>query len=203
MRTSWRSRTVAVAAAFGCVTISAPQSHAYDFEFWPGVTCKYNAGGNTLKWSNVTSSYTYSNPAQLAISAWNSTSTQFNFTQVNTGANLRVADGNFGNVSYDGIILDASGVNRETDSALAKCRDSGTGFWQETNTAWINRKYADSYPAAKRKSIFVHEIGHALGLAHEDDLGCAIMNEGSYTRYDECGLHVPAADDIAGANALY
>ncbi|MFE9381003.1 matrixin family metalloprotease [Streptomyces sp. NPDC006855] len=186
------------AIALGSIATFSPQASAYNL-----LGCSYNAGGNTLKWSNVTSSYAYSNPAQFAVEAWNSTSTQFNFTQVNSGANLRVADGNFGSNNIDGVLLDASGVDTKSDNPLLKCRN---GYWAETNTAWLNRYYADSYSGAKKKSVLVHEIGHALGLGHRDTTSCwttSIMDTTTQHRYDTCGLTEPTSDDIAGANALY
>ncbi|MFD7385883.1 matrixin family metalloprotease [Streptomyces anulatus] len=191
----------AIALAAGSITAMAPQAHAYKL-----LGCSYNAGGNTLKWSNVTSSYAYSNPAQFSIEAWNSTSTQFNFTQVNRGANLRVADGNFGSHDFDGILLDADGVDPGPggDHALFKCNSSG--HWTETMTAWINRYHADSYSGAKKKNVMVHEIGHALGLDHQDLADCwstSIMDSQTSDRYDRCGLTEPTQDDINGANKIY
>jgi hypothetical protein len=182
----------ALAAASASLTPSSAQ--AYEF-----LGCKYAGSGNSLKWQNVTSRYAYSNPAGHAINAWNSTSTQFNFAEVTSGANLRLADGNFGNLSMWGILRDASGVDTGPADA-PKCSD---GRWTETNTAWVNRYHLDSQPGWVKKSVYVHEVGHALGLAHEVNQGCVIMHPDVGTFIFECLLDTPTQDDINGANALY
>ncbi|OCC09512.1 matrixin family metalloprotease [Streptomyces sp. PTY087I2] len=184
---------VVTSVALGSLAMVSTEVSAYNL-----IGCKYNTAGNSLRWTDTTSRNEYSNPAQWAISRWNSTSTQFNFAAVSSGANLRLADGNFGNTGFDGILLDASGVNPTSDNPLLKCRN---GYWAETNTAWLNRYYTDSYSGAKKQSVYVHEVGHALGLAHRSS--CVIMHPTTSVRYDECGRSTPAQDDINGANALY
>lgn len=167
--------------------------------------CKYNASGLSLKWQEVNTT-AYAGVAESSIRAWNSSAAPVYFTKVTSGANLRTADGNFGTNSFDGILLDASGVNPDPDgpdNPLSHCRN---GFWTETNTAWLNRYLTDGYSTAKRQNVFVHEIGHALGLAHNSSgSGCskAIMHPYTNVRFDQCGLTTPQADDTAGANALY
>jgi predicted Zn-dependent protease len=179
--------------ALGSLTVMSSEASAYEL-----LGCRYNANGNALKWTNTTSRHEYSNPAAWAIENWNSTSTQFNFTHVSSGANLRLTDGNFGNTGFDGILLDASGTDPSRDSPLNKCRN---GYWTETTTAWLNRFYTDGYSGAKKKSVYSHEVGHALGLAHLSH--CVIMHPTTSIRWDECGRNTPARDDIDGANALY
>jgi hypothetical protein len=76
----------------------------------------------------------------------------------------------------------------------------------ESDTLFNSAKSWDSYrgplqyPVIDVRRIFVHELGHALGLTHPDQAGqtvAAIMNSLVSDR------EVLAADDIAGIHALY
>ncbi|NIL59952.1 matrixin family metalloprotease [Salinispora arenicola] len=190
---------VSLTATLGGLTFTETPAAAYNL-----YGCKYSGSGINLKWQpalNNTSAYL--NPAQWSIKVWNQVSAPVYFTQVTSGANLRIADGNFGNLPFDGVLLDASGVDPVGDDPLNKCNN---GFWSETNTTWWNTYYTDGASGQKKQSIMVHEIGHALGLAHRQTSSCStssIMEPVTYRRYDVCGHATPQADDIDGANYLY
>ncbi|MFI7238155.1 matrixin family metalloprotease [Streptomyces cyaneofuscatus] len=175
-------------------SLATSSARAYEF-----IGCKYAGLGNNLKWENQTTRYAYSNPAQHAMSAWNSSSSQFNFAEVTSGANLRLTDGNFGNISVWGILRDSSGV----DPGPADNPKCSSGRWAEANSAWLNRYHLDGQPGWVKKSVYVHEVGHAIGLAHEDDLSCVIMRTYVDNFVFDCLLDSPTQDDINGANALY
>jgi len=65
----------------------------------------------------------------------------------------------------------------------------------------INTYYAASYGDYKYRSVVAHELGHALGLAHES--GAVVMNASTYDRYTVYSVYSPQSDDRNGVNALY
>jgi predicted Zn-dependent protease len=71
-----------------------------------------------------------------------------------------------------------------------------------TGESWINIYYTNSYSMTKRKCVWVHEIGHVMGLNHSSTAN-AIMNSVSTSNFAasiSCRL---VADDSQGMNALY
>jgi hypothetical protein len=100
-----------------------------------------------------------------------------------------------------------SGVTLDTSQRIPTASCSG-GRWTTTIVTWFNRYYTDNYTGLKREVIIMHEIGHALGLAHVTNTAglCStlvIMDADIDAWYDTCGLTVLRQDDINGANALY
>jgi len=185
-----------IATLLAAVTVSAgilaPVAPA---SAWTGLGCKFSTPN--LKCKPNTSTSTYLDAATRSTQAWNSTATPIILTKVSSGANISVADGVFGNTGYDGITLNSSGNNPSCGSS---------GLWPTGIVTWWNRTYTDGYSVDKRQSVMVHELGHALGLAHSSASSCTnvpIMQPDTHTRWDVCLLKTPRADDINGVNALY
>ena len=71
-------------------------------------------------------------------------------------------------------------------------------------TCHLKIHYTNGYVQAKRQSVAMHEIGHALGLADiRDPNSKTIMNYSSAYRYDQLKISRIQQDDINGINAIY
>ncbi|MRG29815.1 M57 family metalloprotease [Laceyella tengchongensis] len=111
-----------------------------------------------------------------------------NWTDVNlsysSNPGITTTAGNYGNVSWSGLCS----VGSSSGSTVYRMDIS------------INTYYTDSYSSQKRKGVITHELGHALGLSHENRLG-----PGGAVMYDNDGrtVYSPTQDDINGVNAIY
>lgn len=102
----------------------------------------------------------------------------------------------FGNISFDGATF-----QNDTPFRAPPCVNGR--FVPGQQTAVFNRYYERFYFEAEVSNVYVHELGHALGLLHNDDLvACrpvAVMHRHTSVRLDpNCGVNGPQADDIAG-----
>ncbi|WP_435203278.1 M57 family metalloprotease [Janibacter sp. GS2] len=139
--------------------------------------------------SSLPSSYVAVNVASKDL--WNAR-TQAKFVPANRGQTEKVYMTAYTVMTgtYDGLWT-ASGCN-------------SSGHSVGTVNVMLNRKYTDSYSSSARKSVMVHELGHAIGLSHTGSSSCSgqpIMYAYS-SRYFTCGHIAPQSDDISGANYL-
>ncbi|MBC9953639.1 matrixin family metalloprotease [Leucobacter sp. cx-42] len=149
----------------------------------------------TILWKNATTHRDYYVAAVDAMNSWGN-NTKVGFQRVDYGANLTVANGNFGPTNFDGVMKSATNY-------LPGC---SSGNWTSTAFAWLNTFHTDSYSYNKRRSVFTHEVGHALGLAHNELGSCssmAVMHPRTYDRFTKCGISTVRNDDIRGINNLY
>ncbi|MEX2548003.1 MAG: matrixin family metalloprotease [Chloroflexota bacterium] len=154
---------------------------------WIGFTWVDESDISTYRYGCCDASYAAWGTAR---SDWNATNTPINFTvEPNVGEeNIRLRTVNKNDVEWDGIasVTIAGGVINWVDARL-------------------NEFYTDGYVAAKRLSVTSHELGHTLGLAHENGVA-VVMNGitcGFNSRWCTFGVSKPQQDDINGINAIY
>ncbi|WP_156971343.1 matrixin family metalloprotease [Knoellia sinensis] len=185
---------VPVAVVAGTIVGVGGSQVAFAYELFDG--CHYVTP--TLKWKPALKSQTYLDEAQATAWAWTSTSTPISLTQASSGANVTLASGNWGSTEHDGYM-------RMNDGGPWYC--GASGHWDQGTIAWLNTYYTDGYSSTKKKSVWVHEVGHSLGLAHSGEgAACSvipIMAPETSDRYGRCSKSTPQTDDVNGINFLY
>jgi hypothetical protein len=175
---------VRLAALIGLVTLLvAPSAGA-----WRTTGTQWHSG--TIRVANIAPDYEW--PLQQAIAAWNASGAHVRFVRVpRPRAQVLV-----------GARLDAGD---EHEAGLAETHMANG--WIRSGTVYI-RSGTPRYAAAQ---IFAHELGHVLGLAHEDR-ACATMNSALLVDHPwrcaapppgtwRCGL--VTTDDATAAAHLY
>jgi hypothetical protein len=196
-------RWAAVAAAIAGVCLS---SHAYVLEgqSWPAgsiVVLQLSLGspGRTLQDGN-----TSWNVAVAPVAAmWNQELQHAHVTQVLNSSVPCSSGDHLNSVVFASTIFgQAFGANT---LAVTYYRYSGSAM-RESDTLFNQAQNFDSYrgplhyPGVDIRRVFLHELGHTLGLAHPDSAGqhvVAVMN--SVVSDQE----VLSGDDIAGGQVIY
>ncbi|MCJ1715762.1 matrixin family metalloprotease [Microbacterium sp. M1A1_1b] len=168
----------ATAVAVAAALIAIPNvAHAYAYEGpkWPS--------GNLRIYMNTTSG-NYRTAINQASANYTS-ATDVNLTNTTAGGpTFSAADVNNGADGYEGFTNWFS-PNGRTESAHAI----------------LNRYYLAGKPTAQLKVVWLHELGHGLGLAHVGPLA-RVMHDPASGAYG-AGVRNLTSDEVAGINNKY
>lgn len=181
-RLAWSSVLLMIVASLVVSPASPAQSYAL-------FGCKHTVSNVRYIANSVPSGYAPSlNTARI-----NWSSTDVTLTKVTSGdAAIVVVFKNFGNVSWSGWAQGSS-----------TCQSNGYYTYPWAVAVKINRYHTDAYPVLKKQGVIIHELGHAIGLAHTGAFSCSIMTPTDNQRYDVCSTTLITTDDRNGANFLY
>lgn len=180
------TRLFAIVVPTALLTFLAPApAMAYNLE-----GCKQNSSQVTFDYSDL-SNYTTLSPNSAG--RWNSAVARMRFVYTHPGGTVSAGEFNYGNTTYAGITTySCSGGYMTTGLSATKSR--------------LNTYFTDAYPNGERYTAMVHELGHAVGLAHNNAHGSCAAVQVMYFNLDSwvnCGIQTPQSDDIAGINYLY
>lgn len=159
--------------AAGAVAVPSVAASAYTL-----TGCSWGPYGSNVTWLNHSPSGDYYNSGTAAGYSWAAT-TDINGMSPNNGLLVGYTD-NKGANGYDGW-------------TTWGCNGNATTYANAT----LNPYYMNSKTYAAKKTVWLHELGHALGLNHS----------GSYAVMYSCaactGFTTPQPDDVKGINVRY
>ena len=200
-----RTACGALAALIICVTtMASPSGFSLLANKWPNGTVtmhlQLGSGSGTL----IDGSTSWNQVATNALATWNTNIDLVKFSAVNDSTVSRGDGTGTNNVFFDSAVYGRS-FGRNTLAIATSWYNTASNAKIEGDVVFNNAEQWNSYRGNLRTAndfyrVALHEFGHVLGLDHPDESGqrvTAVMNS------IISNLDALAADDIAGARALY
>jgi len=175
---------VALALGAGLSIAQSPAAHAYYIAgvYWNHMT--------NIQYQMASVSSNDYNGFINGMRAWNNSSAPAIFT---AGANqLYLYDVNDSSTGYAGYTFPPNGTGGQCNGWLRISYDS----------VWLNQYYTNNENAQQVQSTAAHELGHVLGLAHNNNTTAVLMYY-SLARWNQSGVDTPQQDDINGDSYIY
>lgn len=173
---------------------------------WVAFGCRFAGADPTITYKYVKMG-AYGRTFRNAAREWNQRKVPGRFIRTRAAtANMLVARVD-SDLQWLGWVADRNWIDNS-------CAGPPMDGWLNNRMAiFLNRKVMNNpgtYPrltSGQRKLVMMHELGHAYGLAHPQQIGCqytpSVMQTANH-KWD-CGWRgrAPWPDDVAGVNAIY
>jgi predicted Zn-dependent protease len=194
-----------VAVALALVAIDSTRGFAFLEHKWPSgssvvMQLQLGGGSGTL----IDGSSSWNQVATNALVTWNTNIDLVKFAAVNDSTVARVQNDGLNSVFFDSAVFGRT-FDASTLAIATSWFSVSTGAKLEGDVVFNSTKSWNSYRGNLRSTkdfyrVALHEFGHILGLDHPDEFGQNVTAQMNAIIGD---LDALAADDIAGARALY